>query len=371
MKDLLKRSTLLAVPLAASLCLLGPPAAAQIQVTSTDGNATWKLGLLGQFTGETLDSQVASTSSLSTRTAQDLYIRRIRLLAGLKLYDKVNVFFDTDSPNIGKGDGAGGKNATDIFVQDLFATYTAAKEFQIDVGMMLPPASYNHTQSAATLMAIDYGANTFLESTPLQGRTGRDYGAEIRGYVAGDHLEYRAGVFQGNRSKVFNSFRYAGRLTFWVFGTQNASFFYRGTSLGKTQSLGIGGSYDMQKDYKAYNVDFFWDQPIAGGDGLTLQADYTQLDGDVFLPSLPKQNNTLVELGYYIHTAKLQPYLQLAQRTFDVKTTANQDEKRYEIGLGYYAHGYNSNLKFGVGKIDRDTSKNRTQVRLQYQVYVF
>ncbi len=371
MKDLLKRSTLLAVPLAASLCLFGRPAAAQIQVTSSDGNDTLKLGLLGQLTGETLDSQVASTSSAPTHTAQDLYIRRIRLLAGLKLFDKVNVFFDTDSPNIGKGDGAGGKNATDIFVQDLFATYTASKAFQIDAGMMLPPSSYNHTQSAASLMAIDYGANTFLESTPLQGRTGRDYGAEVRGYVADDHLEYRAGVFQGNRNKVFNAFRYSGRLTFWVFGAQTASFFYRGTSLGKTQSLGIGGSYDTQKDYKAYNVDLFWDQPVAGGDGITLQADYNHLDGDVFLPSLPKQNNTLVELGYYIHAAKVQPYLQFADRSFDVKTTANQNEKRYELGLGWYPHGFNSNLKFGVGKIDRDTSKNRTQVRLQYQVFVF
>ena len=56
---------------------------------------------------------------------------------------------------------------------------------------------------------------------------------------------------------------------------------------------------------------------------------------------------------------------------YDVKTAANQDETRYEIGLGWYPHGYNSNLKLGVGKIDRDTSKNRNQVRLQYQVYVF
>jgi hypothetical protein len=364
MKNLLKRSTLLAITLSASLCLLGPPAAAQIQVTSVDGNATWKLGLLGQFTGETLDNATA------THTAQDLYIRRIRLLAGLKLYDKLNVFFDTDSPNLGKGAGDTTKNTTDIFVQDLFATYTVAKEFQIDAGLMLPPASYNHTQSAATLMTIDYGANTFLESTPLQARTGRDYGVQLRGYVGGDHLEYRAGVFQGNRGKVYNSFRYMGRLTYWVFGTQTG-YFYRGTSLGKTQSLGIGGSFDKQNDYKSYDVDLFWDQPIPGGDGVTLQVDYNQLDGDVFLRTLPKQKNVLVELGYYCHTAKLQPYLQLADRTFDVKTAANQEEKRYELGVGFYPHGYNSNLKFGVGKIDRDTSPKRTQVRVQYQVYVF
>jgi hypothetical protein len=364
MKDLPKRSAFLAATLSTALCLASLPAEAQIQVTSTDGNETLKLGLLGQITAETLDNATA------THTAQDLYLRRIRLLVGLKVYDNINVFFDTDSPNLGKGAGDTTKNTTDIFVQDLFATYTASKAFQIDAGLLLPPASYNHTQSAATLMAVDYGANTFLESTPLQARTGRDYGVQLRGYLGGDHLEYRAGVFQGNRNLVYNSFRYMGRVTYWVFGTQTG-FFYRGTSLGKTQSLAIGGSYDAQRDYTAYNADLFWDQPIPGGDGFTLQVDYNHLDGDVFLKTLPEQKNVLVELGYYAHAAKLLPYLQYTQRSFDVKTAANQDETRYEIGLGFYPHGYNSNLKFAVGKIDRDTSKKRNQVRLQYQVYAF
>jgi hypothetical protein len=364
MKDLLKRCTPLAVLLVATLCLVGRPAAAQIQVTSPDGTMTGKIGILGQVMGETLDNADA------THAAQDLYLRRIRFLAGFKLYDNLNVFFDTDTPNLGKGDGAGGKTTTDMFVQDFFATYTASKAFQLDAGMMLPPASYNHTQSAATLMAIDYGANTFLESTPLQGRTGRDYGVEARGYLGGDHLEYRAGVFQGNRGKVYNAFRYAGRLAYYVFGPQTG-FFYRGNSFGKSQCLSIGGSFDMQKDYKSYGADLFWEQPIAGGDGLTLQVDYNQLDGDVFLKSLPKQNNVLVEFGYYAHVPKLLPYLQFTQRSFDVKTAANQDEKRTEIGLGFFPHGFNSNLKLGVGRIDRDTSPNRTQVRLQYQVFVF
>jgi hypothetical protein len=363
MKDLLKCSTLFAVTLAAALCLVRP-AAAQVQVTSADGNETLKLGLLGQVTAETLDNATA------THTAQDIYLRRIRLLAGLKVFDNINVFFDTDSPNLGKGAGDTTKNTTELFVQDFFATYTASKEFQIDAGLMLPPSSYNHTQSAATLMSVDYGTNTFLESTPLQARTGRDYGVQLRGYLGDDHLEYRAGVFQGNRDLVYNSFRYAGRLTYWIFGAQTG-YFYRGTSLGKTQSLAIGGSYDTQKDYKAYNADLFWDQPIAGGDGVTLQIDYNHLNGDDFLASLPEQKNTLLELGYYCHTLKLQPYFQYTDRSFDVKTAANQDQTTYEIGLGFYPHGVNSDLKLAVGKIDRDTSKNRTQVRLQYQVYAF
>jgi len=371
MKDHLKRCTLFAVPFLAMLCAFALPASAQLQVTSPDGSISGKFGILGQLTGETLDSSVPSSSALPTHTAQDLYLRRIRFLAGFKLWDNLNVFFDTDSPNLGKGDLAGGKTATDIFVQDLFVTYTFAKEFQIDGGFFLPPNSYNHTQSAAQLLSIDYGANTFLESTPLQERTGRDYGVEARGYLGGDHLEYRAGVFQGLRTKVNNdSFLYGARLSYWVFGAQTG-YVYRGTSFGKTQSLEIGGSYSKQDDYKSYDLDLFWDQPVGGGDGVTFQVDYNNLDGGTFLTTLPKQKNVLVELGYYAHAVKLEPYGQYTQRSFDVKTAANQDETRFEVGLGWYPHGYNSNLKLGVGKIDRDTSKNRNQVRLQYQVYVF
>jgi hypothetical protein len=366
MKDLLKRSTLIAVTLLVPLAFFVPRAEAQLQVTSPDGTISGRFGLLGQVTGETLEN----ASTTAPHTAQDLYLRRIRFIAGFKLWDNLNVFFDTDSPNIGKGDGAGGKNATDIFVQDLLVTYTFAKAFQIDGGFFLPPNSYNHTQSAAQLLAIDYGPNSFLESTPLQERVGRDYGVEARGYLGGDHVEYRAGVFQGNRSKVYNSFLYGARLSFWVFGAQTG-YVYRGTSLGKTQSLEIGGSYSKQNDYTSYDVDLFWDQPVAGGDGVTLQVDYNHLDGGVFLRTLPEQKNILVELGYYAHAIKLGPYGQYTKRTFDVEVGANRDETRYEIGLAWYPHGYNSNLKLGVGKIDRDTDPKRTQVRLQYQVYAF
>jgi Phosphate-selective porin O and P len=366
MKDHLKRSTLLAVPFLAVLCLLtalATPANAQLNVSSADGTISGKFGILGQVTGETLDNADA------THTAQDIYLRRIRFLAGFKLWDNLNIFFDTDSPNTSKGDGLGGKTAVDLYVQDFFATYTFAKEFQIDAGFMLPPNSYNHTESAAQLLAVDYGANSFLESASLQERVGRDSGVQARGYLA-DHLEYRLGVFQGNRSKVYNSFLFGGRLAYWIFGTQTG-YTYRGTSLGKTQSLEIGGSYSKQNDYKSDDFDLFWDQPVNGGDGITLQIDHNDLDGGVFLKALPKQKNDLAELAYYIHGIKSAIYGQYTDRKFDVTTTANQTEKRYEIGWAWYPHGYNSNLKLGVGKIDRDTSPKRNQYRLQYQVYVF
>ncbi len=329
-----KRMTMWAAGAALLVGLAARPAAAQLQWASADGKMSLKLGLLSQIQLESLDNAEA------THSGNNIFFRRLRLLGGFKLSDKLSVFVDTDNPNLGKGNADGSKNNIDLFIQDFTVTYAFDKAFMLDAGMMLTPSSYNHTQSAASLLAIDYGPYSFLESTPLTARTGRDYGVEARGYLGDDHLEYRGGVFQGARGPgSVNPFRVAGRLTYWAWGAETG-FFYRGTSLGATKTLGIGGSFDVQREYKSYSGDVYWEQPVAGGDGITLQVDYQTLDGDVFLPSLAKEKNTLAEVGYYIHAARLQPYLQYAKNDFD--NPAKADERRTQVGLAFFFGGHNS-----------------------------
>ena len=343
--------------------LVAQPAAAQLQWSSPDGKMSLKFGLLSQIQLESLDNADA------THSGNNIFFRRLRLLGGFQLSPKLSVFIETDVPNLGKGNADGSKNNADLFIQDATVTYAFTKAFQIDAGMMLPPDTYNHTQSAASLMAIDYGPYSFNESTPLTARTGRDYGVEARGYLADDHLEYRGGVFQGARGAgSVNPFRVMGRLTYWAWGAET-SFFYRGTSLGKSKTLGIGGSFDVQKEYKSYSGDLYWEQPVGAGDGITLQADYQTLDGDVFLPSLPKQKNTMVELGYYIHGIRLQPYLQYAKNDLDDPLKA--DVQRTQGGLAFFFGGHNQNIKLAYTNIDKQRSPKRNQYLVQYQVFQF
>ncbi|MDP9121378.1 MAG: hypothetical protein M3O15_08435 [Acidobacteriota bacterium] len=344
------------------LALLCRPAAAQIQIASQDGNTSLKLGVLGQVWGDNLDTTTGDSSS------KNLFLRRVRLIGLFKLDEHLSVFFDTDAPNLGKGNADGTKNNADIFLQDFTVTYAFTKQFQLDGGMILLASGYNHNQSATSIMAIDLGPYTLLDSGPLTGRGGRDYGVQARGYLADDHLEYRAGVFQGLRGKdSTNAFRYTGRLAYYVFGPETG-LTYRGTSLGKIQTLSLGGSFDVQKGYKNYDADLFWDQPVNNGDGLTLQVDYAWWDGHTFLPAIPKQKTLLAELGYYIHEIKLQPFLQYARQKLDV---AGPGEKRYQAGLGYYFKGYNSNLKLAWSRIERDAVKKRNEITMQYQVFAF
>ncbi len=354
-----RRAALLAIPLLAVLA--GRQAAAQLLVTSADGNVTYRLGILAQIQG-----QAEENAAKDSGTAEQIgYFRRLRLQGEFTFYKNLIVFFETDDPNYGKGNADGTKNQPSIVMQTLYVTYQFAPEFMLDGGMLLEMNSYNHLQSAASIMPIDLGAYTNTDSTPLTGNGGRDWGVEARGYIA-DHLEYRAGVFQGLRGvDDVNSFRYSARLSYYFMGIETSRF-YRGTSLGKTQTMEIGASYDAQKTYKMYDADFFWDQPTGGGNGLTAQFDYNWWNGGNFLVSIPKQTTINAELGYYIDAIKTQPFAQYEREQYATGVTA-PDQKQWQVGLGWYFHGYNSNFKIGYGQVDVANVRNRSNFLAQYQ----
>lgn len=343
--------------------LLAPrPGEAQLQWKSADEKMTFKIGLLGQMQGEAID--VANSDD----TAQNLFFRRARILMSFTLGEKISVFFDTDSPNLGKGSNTGGKDANDIFVQDFVVSYKFSDAVILDGGMILPVTSYNHGQSAASLLPIDYGAYTFVENGPLQTRVGRDYGLNLRGYVAGKRLEYRAGVFQGVRgTNASNSFRYTGRLMYSFF-TPQQGLFYRGTSFGKTKTLSIGASYDAQEEFSSYTGDFFFDLPV-GKNGFTMQADLSHYDGDTFLTAIPQLDQMLVEAGFYFSGIKLMPFVQYAERDYDA--AGRVDEERLSIGLGYIVNGHNNNVKVSYTKIEPAVGDSLDQFLVQWQIFQF
>src|SRR5579864_7098362 len=216
MRDLSRRRLWIAIALAAAvLSLAAPrPAPAQLLWSAADGSASVKLGVLGQIQGQDIDTPDGQQS------AKDLYFRRLRLIGQFTYGDKLSVFFDTDDPNLGKGNADGTKNVnSSMYVQDFVVTYAFAHEFQLEGGEILLAQSYNHNTSAGQLMPLDYGPFSSTETTAIQANVGRDYGAQVRGYLASDHLEYRLGIFQGDRGKdETNAFRYSGRLSLWVAG---------------------------------------------------------------------------------------------------------------------------------------------------------
>ena len=354
-----------AVRCAAVLIVLYPALAAADppwQVTSADGKSSVSVGFLAQGQAEWLGTADGSS------TSKNLFLRRMRLMAGGKINSKVSFFLETDSPNLGKGTTDGKKNQEVVFLQDVILTYTVRPEFQIDAGMLLIPGSHNAEQSAATLLPVDYGPFSFLNSDPTDSRVGRDYGVQARGYIL-KHVEYRLGAFQGHRDvNALAPFRYVGRVVWYPFEAETG-FFYTGTTLGSRRILAVGTSVDHQGDYNTRAVDLFVDQPMNHGDGVTLQADYIRYDGGATFVALPQQDTWLVEAGYYVHQLKVSPFLQVATREFAGGLSAH--ERRFQAGAAYWANGHRLSLKVGIGRQMKDGVPDRTQANVQMEVFFY
>jgi hypothetical protein len=346
------------------------PAAAQWQIESKDQTTSLKFGFLIQPQLELLET--ADQEATST----NLFVRRLRLIVAGTLDEHWSFFFETDSPNLGKTNPntvasvTGAKDHGDIYVQDAYVTYSQGMAFKIDAGMIMLPHSRNGTQSAATLLAIDYGPYTFSDSGPGGERVGRDYGVQLRGYPAAQKLEYRLAVSQGVRgSEARNPLRITGRAVYYPFGAETG-FFYGGTFQGTRRQAGFGGGFDVQEDARIFSADAFFETPALGGrQGLTLQFNWMRNNGGAFLPALPKQDAFLVEAGYHVWNHRLTPFVQYQARDFASASLADQDS--LQAGVAWWLAGHQRSLKFSAGRQHADGQPDRTQMLVQFQLFYF
>jgi Phosphate-selective porin O and P len=337
-------------------------ARAQVQIKVND-DVNFKLGVLGQFQADWLEDPPADA------TTQNLFIRRIRLLFGGQVAKNVTFFVETDAPNLGKRLASGKNISPGVIVQDAYGEFKVRDAFALDAGLMFVPFSRNSLQSAASLLPIDYGANTFNQSVPTQSSTGRDTGFQAKGYFLEDRLEYRVGVFQGARNPISNNaFRCAGRVQYQLLEPEATGFFYTGTYLGTKKVAEVAAAFDTQSDYHAYDADAFVDYPLGPG-AVTAQFAYNRFDGgDTFL-TLLKQNVVLLEAGYFIRDLKLTPVFQFTNR--DLVNTTVGGETRWSIGVNYWWAGHNANIKTAYGRIEPQGLASQNEFTVQLQLFYF
>ncbi|MCU1384587.1 MAG: Phosphate-selective porin and superfamily protein [Acidobacteria bacterium] len=330
-------------------------------VITAGDDVNLRLGVLGQFWADAINDPVADSET------RNLFVRRIRLITGGQVAKRVTFFVETDAPNLGRTITT--KNITPaVIVQDAFASFAAADALIIDAGLMFVPFSRNSVQSAATLLPIDYGANTFAQSAATQSSTGRDTGFQARGYLAAKHVEYRIGAFQGARDAgSHNQFRYAGRVQADLLDPE-VGFFYAGTYLGKKRVVALGAAFDTQQDYHAYDADAFVDLPVRVA-AVTAQFDYNRLDGDGFLPAIPRQNTYLAELGVLITPARLTPFVQFTNR--DVTGTTVSDERRASVGAAFWWAAHNANVKAAYTRVTPGAAPEQHEFTLQLQLFSY
>lgn len=358
-----------ALLLAAALLALAPGVSAQWVIEGGDGGSSIKLGFLAQPQAEWLEATAGG------QYAQNLFLRRFRIVFGGHVSRRWSFFFETDSPNVGRANPdeaanpAGTKDAGSIYIQDAVLTYTQNAAFKVDAGFQLVPLSHNHEQSAASLLPVDYGPYTFVESIPACERCGRDYGVQVRGYPARQHLEYRVGVFSGFRGVgAGNALRLTARVAWYPWAAETG-YFYAGTFQGSRKLLAIGASADTQEDYRSYGADVFYEQPFnQGRQGLTVQLGWVRFDGGTFLTSLPRQDTCLFEAGVHLARGRFTPFVQYASRDL---AGASPDEDSLQAGLAWWWKGHNRNLKASVGRLHKDGQPDRVQALVQLQIYYY
>lgn len=367
------------VALAVVVALLPGLASAQAIIKVND-NVNFRLGILLQGWADWNGQSDAAGNTAGFQ--QNLFLRRARFFLGGQVAKDVTFFFMTDNPNLGKSTQAFGSTTgvkapgTGFIVQDAFLEWAVANEFRIDAGLILVPLCRNCNSSAVNLLTMDYGTWSFQESASTQSSVGRDTGFQAKGYLAGDHLEYRAGVYSGFRAPgVKNSFRFVGRLQYNVFDVEKVPF-YPGTYFGAKKILAFGVGYDAQGDYSAYAGDVFFDYPLGGGNGITAQVDFIHYDGGVTFntAALFKQDDLYAEAGVFIKSLKIMPFLRYESQKYSDDVNKGLNRNKYQGGLGWYPYGTNFNIKAGYTRTeapDNSLVASTNQYTLQVQLFYY
>lgn len=178
----------------------------------------------------------------------DFYLRRGRLILQGQAMEGVKFFLETDNDNAGRSGYSG--VSTDI--QDAWLDVELGQSGHgVMAGLILLPFSLETRASAASIMGIDYNAETIKMVNDF---VWRDYGAELHGTFAEKRLVYHVGVFDGYETETATleknpdaDLRMTGHVALNVVGRgTDGGWFYSQNQLGKASYLTVGAGYDTQ-----------------------------------------------------------------------------------------------------------------------------
>jgi hypothetical protein len=375
-----------------ALLLLSRPARAQVVVKVND-TVNFRFGML--FQGWTDWTQDPNSEGYS----ENFFLRRLRFLVVANVAPGVSIFYQTDNPRLGNAGTNGTKTINTGFItQDAFVEWKIAQDvLMLDAGLFYTPQSRGVLNSSSSTLSFDAPTFGTQQSSLIGGNSGRDTGFALKGYVLGDHLEYRAGVFSGQREGSSaqtaplgnaagsrNALRAAARLQYDFFDNEKG-YTYAGTNRGAKKILVVGAWGDTQGDYKAYGADAMADIPI-GKDAVTAEADYLHYDGGtqfqqvvggVVTPLLPKEHVLFAHAAYYFNSIKLQPFLRYERLDFTDDAFKSRNQQRYGGGLNWYIAGQNLKVSAFYERIVPKTQpaaaaiKDTNHFAVQLQAYYF
>ncbi len=319
---------------------MAAPALAWSPKLEVNEDVWMKIGFLGQMQFEA--AQDGSTNN--EKWSNDFFARRVRILGMGSVHKNVKFFFDTDVPNAGKDDGT----SSELVWNDGFIDLQIMPEFKVAFGRILVPFSVENKASAASLLGIDYNINATKIPTLIDRAFWRDDGIEVRGILADGLIDYRVGLFRGERDGALNgddNMRSTG-LVMVNFGDAQPGWFYNMNSLGSLKVLSLSAGYDYigksdDKDHKAWNIGAHLEQPLGNG-RIVGSATYYDWEGTKF-----EGNTASVQAGYLMpcpfnEGSYIQPVLRWLYQDND---DTDRELNTFAIGLNYILKGHNINFK--------------------------
>jgi hypothetical protein len=302
-----------------------------------DDDSWLKLSFLGQFH--------LSYTDTNTTNEEDFYLRRGRIILAGQIMDGIKFFMETDNDNAGRN--GMGTQSTDI--QDAFVDFRILdSDHWIKAGLILLPFSFENRSSAASLLGVDYNAETikFVNSFVW-----RDNGIELSGHI--EKFEYKVGLFDGHDSyttttgvtKSTNAdIRFTGHISYAILGDVQKGWFYSQNQLGKQErylAVGIGHDnqgkattgtptdneatvFDVQSSFKLGDSDF----------DLLANGAYYDWDNSAFVGDA-----AFIEAGI-LYQKKYLGTLKYSLQDADNATSIDD----YTIGFHYFIKGHNARI---------------------------
>lgn len=371
-------------------------------------NAGW----WGQVWGQTVSNMDTDNDGKYNDRLNDFLVRRSYFYLSGTVTPELSFFMhyagdklgmDEIKDDSGKGLGSG------LALRDAWVNYKVlGNNLMVQVGRMYVPFTRDYgTTSTKSLLTTDlnWGQGGHRSSIFYPSNVGRDDALTVWGNILEDKLQYRFMIGDGEDGDFMvgdgedaikreknpdDTMRYAGRLSYSVFEPET-EWFNAGTYLGTKKVLSFGVGADTQRDlildgkeqnYFAWTADVFYEQPLAGGDALTLTASYIDVSNVVntitFTQMASGDDGSILALkaGYYLGTkigpGNLQPFGHYQLISSD--ESGRDDTQVYGVGMNYYLKGAANKITLEGTFVDQDKEiagdnvQDETLVTLQFAV---
>src|SRR6266850_1607027 len=318
------------------------------------GENTWfRFGAQVQAWYRVAQDRIIQPDGSDGSYAMDFYCRRCRFFTTGSVVKNIyfNVLFEAG--NYGRADPITGvKTNGTPQILDAYGQVKFADWFWLSGGSILLPLSRNGLQPTTTYVSID--VSNIAQTGVLQQNSIvlRDLGFQANGFFVDNHVEYRAGVFQGSRQASIstqtashNAPRFVAMVSANLWDTETG-YVNGGHYYGAKKVVGVMGNFDYQifrknappaagSDKNAYygiSGAVFLNYPLSGtpspkgGDEIVGLLQFGYYDGGLrtsptgtttnagTYPAVLKQTNYLAEAGYYNHSARVSVFGKFEKR---------------------------------------------------------